>query len=74
MIKTSLNDDMEEVTESLLGEDADEELRQSERQSERSESTQGPEKRLTSDAIQRLQTSLKGKMDKDRTGSIGSIS
>lgn len=37
--KPSLNDDAEDATESLLGEDADEEIRMSERMQEKAEST-----------------------------------
>lgn len=74
MIKTSLNDDMEDATESLLGADADEELRMSERLSEKAESTQGPEKRLTADAIKRVSNAVAIKYDRDRTGSNVSIS
>jgi hypothetical protein len=37
--KPSLNDDGEDATESLLGEDADEEIRMSERMQEKAEST-----------------------------------
>lgn len=52
MFKASINDeDMEDATESLLQGDADEELRMHDRLIEKEESTEGPEKRMSAQAI-----------------------
>jgi len=68
---TSINGD---ENESLLGDDADEEIRMTDRLIEKSESTEAPEKRLDADAIARVQSALKGTIDNKRSGSNASIS